>query len=184
MKKGNTTPAQKGQLINKAGKGRYCGQESIESLIRYIARKNDNPKDDLICCGAFGATDFTDIDVTIRQFECVQKLHKRNGNFGRYIDHEIYSFSAEEEQAIRQHGIPVENLARKMASDIYKDGFQVYYSVHEREHGTNRLHIHFAVNTVSFQTGKKRHENIQETEKREKRMNQIAADEIARYSAK
>jgi len=70
-----------GKLINLAGEGNYLNQDSVNNVIKYIARENGKPKDDLICCGAIGATHFTDTDTTIRQFKCVQLLHKRKGNF-------------------------------------------------------------------------------------------------------
>lgn len=168
-------------LINKAGCSRYDKPDSIENLIRYISRENGKPKNDLVCCGTLGATDFTDIDTTISQFQCVQMLHTRKGNFGRYIDHEIYSFSADEEKAIIQHNISVEKLAEKMALDFYSDGFQVYYGVHKKDHGTNGLHIHFAVNTVNFHTGNKRREYISDTNKREQRLRRLVDEEIRKY---
>lgn len=85
MAETTSRPQATGILLNKAGKGSYHNQDAINKLIKYIARENGNTKDDLICCGTFGATDFTDIDTTVMQFECVQLLHKRKGNFGRSL---------------------------------------------------------------------------------------------------
>jgi hypothetical protein len=168
-----------GLLINKAGTGRYCSQNSVGRLIRYIARENGTHEDDdLICTGAIGATNFTNIDTTIQQFECVQLLHTRQGNFGRYIDHEIYSFSPAMEKLITENNISNEKLAKEMASDFYKDGFQVYYGVHKKDSQDKHLHIHFAINTVNFRTGMKRHENITDTQNREKRLEHIIANAI------
>ena len=101
-------PQTGGILLNKAGKGNYHTQDSIKNVIRYIARENGMSKDDLICRWAMVATDFTGLDMTIRHFRCVQMLHERKGNFGRYIDHEIYSFSEEAQKAIYENEIPVE----------------------------------------------------------------------------
>lgn len=169
-----TSGDQEELLINKSGNGHYTAQASIEYVIRYIARENGSTEDDLICHGAFGATDMTDINTTIRQFECTQLLHNRHGDFGRYIDHEVYSFSQKEEKSICENNIHLEDLARKMAYEFYRDGFQVYYGVHKSDN--KNLHIHFATNTVNFRTGKKRHENITETKKRQDRLKQIIAD--------
>ena len=178
MKELTKTPLEGGLLINETGKGHYLNQDSINNVIKYIARENGKPKDDLICCGAIGATDFTDTDTTIRQFECVQLLHKRKGNFGRYIDHEVYSFSEEEEHMILQKNLPVDEIAQKMAQDFYSDGFQVYYGVHKQDDSEKHLHVHFAVNTVNFQTGKKRHENIGDTKRRQNRLRKIVLAEV------
>lgn len=168
-------------LINKAGRSCYDKPDSVENLIRYISRENGKTKNDLVCCGAFGATDFTDIDATIKQFECVQILHTRKGNFGRYIDHEIYSFSIDEEKAIIENNISVEKLAEKMALDFYKEGFQVYYGVHKKDCSSNNLHIHFAVNTVNFITGNKRREYKSATKNREQRLHRIVDEALQKY---
>ena len=64
-------------LINKAGHSRYDKPDSVENLIRYISRKNGKSQNDLLCCGAFGATDFTDINSVqtmidkIKEFEII-----------------------------------------------------------------------------------------------------------------
>lgn len=181
MTKTTNIPQTGGLLINYAGKGNYHNQTAVEYVIKYIARENGKPKSDLICCGAMGATVFTDTDTTIQQFKCVQLLHKRKGNFGRYIDHEIYSFSEEEENKISQGNISLENIAKKMAQDFYADGFQVYYGVHKPDKTETHIHVHFAVNTVNFRTGKKRHENMGDTKRRQDRLNRIVMTEIVNH---
>ena len=178
MNQTNNIPQTGGLLINCAGNGRYHNPNAVENVIKYIACKNGKPKSDLICYGAMGATGFTDIGITIQQFKCVQLLHKRKGNFGRYIDHEIYSFSEEEENMILQNDIPVGEIAQKMAQDFYDDGFQVYYGVHKQDDSEKHLHVHFAVNTVNFQTGKKRHENMGDTKRRQDRLRKIVLAEV------
>lgn len=181
MNRTDKKAASHGILINKAGQCRYDKPDSIENLIRYISRENGKPKNDLVCCGAFGATDFTDIDTTIMQFKCAQMLQTRKGSFGRYIDHEIYSFSADEEKMIAHSSISVEKLAKEMALDFYKDGFQVYYGVHKKDNSANNLHIHFAVNTVNYITGNKRRENKSATKKRGQKFQRIVEDALPKY---
>lgn len=178
MIKTTNIPQTGGLLINYAGKNNYHNQTAVEYVIKYIARKNGKSKDDLICCGAMGATYFTNIDITVRQFQCVQLLYNRKGSFGRYIDHEVYSFSEEEENMILQNDIPVEGIAQKMAQDFYNDGFQVYYGVHKPDKTETHIHVHFAVNTVNFRTGKKRHENMGDTKRRQDRLGQIILEEL------
>ena len=178
MTKTTDTPQTGGLLINYAGKNNYHNQTAVEYVIKYIARENGKSKDDLICCGAMGATYFTNIDMTVREFQCVQLLYNRRGSFGRYIDHEIYSFSEEEESKISQGNISLENIAKKMAQDFYADGFQVYYGVHKPDKTETHIHVHFAVNTVNFRTGKKRHENMGDTQRRQDRLRQIVLAEM------
>jgi hypothetical protein len=178
MKENNKKTTQEGLLINKSRKKMYSHPNAVGNLIRYIAREDTQQINDLVCRGALGATDFTDIDTTIQQFECVQLLHTRNGDFGRYIEHEIYSFSATEETLLEKNNVSIENLARKMALDFYQDGFQVYYGVHKKDKSDSHLHIHFATNTVNFRTGKKRREYWTETQNRRHRLAQIVAEAI------
>lgn len=168
-------------LINKSKKSRYNTPDSVEKVIRYIARENNKSKDDLICCGAIGATDFTDISITIQQFQAVQSFYQRKGNFGRYIDHEIYTFSKETQELFEKHPSFIADLASEMASDFYRDNFQVYYRVHRKDDGENGLHIHFATNTVNFKTLKKRHENIKNTKEREERLQKIEQAKLKQY---
>lgn len=181
MSKTDKKTASHGILINKAGHSRYDKADPIENLIRYISRKNGKSKNDLVCCGAFGATDFTDIDTTIMQFKCAQLLHTRKGSFGRYIDHEIYSFSTDEEKMIVQNNISVKKLAEEMAFDFYRNGFQVYYGVHKKDECTNNLHIHFAINTVNYITGNKRREYQSATKKREIKFRCIVDKSLQKY---
>ena len=167
-----------GILINRAGKNRYINLDATEKLITYIAREQQDAPDDLLLRGALGATTFTDINTTIHQFECVHLLHNRHGVFGRYIDHEIYSFSPSEEAALYQKNVSFTELAQRMADDFYQEGFQVYYGIHQHDEENLHLHIHFAVNTVNFRTGKKRHEGKKETAQRQQRLQQIVAEAI------
>ena len=166
-----------GNLFNKAGKGNYLEENSIENVIRYILRQREKEAyaDELLCWGGFGVAEWEKADGMISAFKEVQKLHTRSGAFGRYIDHEIYAFTEEEVRAIEESEADLDGIARQMAKDFFNDGTQVVYGVHkkeEKEKGLN-VHIHFAVNTVDYRTGKKRRENKTDTKERSKRMNAI-----------
>jgi len=162
-----------GVFINRAGKKRYTTPESVGNVIRYVARENGKQKGGLVCWGAMGAVKSAGTDMVIREFELVQKMHRRIGKFGRYIDHEIYDLSPWEEKCIAGDYGLLEEAAREAAREIYEEGFQAVYAVHERDKDTDSFHIHFAVNTVNYRTGKKRHENKQETKKRGMRIHRI-----------
>lgn len=61
----------------------------------------------------------------------------------------------------------IERLAREMAYTFYETNHcQVLYGVHSPSEEDAHLHIHFAINTVSFETGNKRRENISQTNDR------------------
>lgn len=174
-----------GRLINKAGKGNYSKCGDIGRLIRYDLRKQRRKwkGGDLILWGAIGAPEWEGSQLIIESFKEVQKMHTRKGKFGRYIDHEIYAFTDEAVKAIDESNTDLEHMARQMADDFFQDGTQVVYAVHgkEEEDGLN-LHIHFAVNTVDFRTGKKRRENKTDTQKRSDRMSRIVQENIRKAS--
>lgn len=169
---------ERGLLINKAGNNRYTTPDSIDNLVKYISRESNPSKKDLICQGTLGAIDFNGTNTVIEQFKCVQTLHTRKGDFGRYIDHEIYSLSNDELQSLKEKNIPLDYIAKELAKDFYKDGYQVFYGVHQPDDTEKHTHIHFAVNTVNYHTGNKRRENIEQTKRRGKRLHQIIKESI------
>ena len=117
-----------GTLINKAGNGKYTNQDAPENLIRYITRTNGEPKNDLIAWGGLGILEYQSINSIIDQFSLVQQLHTRNGDFGRLIDHEIFSFTPECESLLDENNVDIDRLAREMAYTFYEtDHCQVLY---------------------------------------------------------
>ena len=67
------------------------------------------------------------------------------------------------------------DVARRMAEDIYQEGYQVAYAVHNKT-DTENVHVHFAVNTVNYRTWGKRHENMAETSRRQRVFRQIVEE--------
>lgn len=169
-----------GILITNAGGGRYATPASIDNLLRYITRTNRNPKDDLIAWGGLGILESEGIDSIIKQFHITQKLHARKGCFGRYIDHEIFSFTPECECQLAENNVDIDQLARKMAYCFYnEDHYQVVYGVHSPSETDSHMHIHFAINTVSCDTGNKRRENTSQTNERNKQFQNIIAAKLS-----
>lgn len=168
-----------GSLFNKAGEANYTKPNDLDNVIKYIVRENGDSPDDLIALGGLGVTEFLGTDTIIKQFHAVQKMHTRKGNFGRYIDHEVFSFLPETERLIYDNNLDVDTIARKMAYDFYeKDHCQVVYGIHRPPDKNKKLHIHFAVNTVSYVTCNKRRENKRQTKERNSRFNKIVADAV------
>ena len=161
-------------LINKAGNGNYTDEGDIGRLIQYITRQNSRPDSDLFAWGALGTMESHGVETVIRHFKAAQKTHTRKGNFGRYIDHEIFSIPHEKEQEIYLACIDMDSLAREMAYDFYEnDHCQVVYGVHRPTGSDKHLHIHFAINAVNYQNGNKRRENRTQTAERQNRFNEI-----------
>ena len=169
-----------GNLINKDGNGRYTKSTDTETVLSYILRKNGQSDADLIAWGGLGILEYGNAEYAIHQFCLVHQQHTRRGNFGRYLSHEIFSFSNEGESVISAYNLDIDTIARQMARDIYeKDHCQVVYGVHAPDGEDAHLHIHFAVNAVCYNTGNKRRENMRQTKEREERFQKIIADEIS-----
>ena len=68
-----------GHLINKAGKHNYCKPESVQNLIRYIARdrENEDRQEDLLACGAWGCLEVFGTDGVIGGFELARLCYRR-----------------------------------------------------------------------------------------------------------
>lgn len=62
-------------------------------------------------------------------------------------------------------------------ADIFSGQYQVYYGVHEDE---AHLHIHYAINTVSYVDGKKWHKSRKEIERLEAQMRERAGEVLWR----
>lgn len=170
-----------GKLLNKSGQGNYKNHDAPEKLIRYVTRTNGKDNSDLIAWGGLGVTEFLGIEKVVDQFYYVQQNHNRQGSFGRYVDHDIYSFSTEEENFINANNLDVDEIARKMAYDFYElDKCQVVYGIHRSSEKDKHMHIHFVINTVNYITNNKRRENTRQTKEREIRFQQIIYDEFER----
>ena len=164
-----------GILINKTGKGRYDKKASVENLIRYIIRdqKGEEQKGGLLSWGAYGAPEWGGAEAAQGAFHAVRLAYTRKGRFVRYIDHEIYQFSGEELDALGRDPQALDRVAREMAHDIYRDGYQVVYAVHKKDGGSDDIHVHLAVNTVSYRDARKRREYMGMTTKRQGRFQRI-----------
>lgn len=169
---------------HNGGRMAYPDPASVENLIRYVIRdqKKKTAADDLIGYGAFGAPEWMGTEEIVRMFQLVQGQYNRKGKMGRYMDHEIYQFSDQEIEEITGRGDTVENVARRLAENIYREGHQVVYAVHKKKtldkgKGEGHIHAHFAVSAVNHKNWKKRHENIGEVKRRGKVFHQIAMGE-------
>ena len=175
-----------GLLINRAGKRRYHKQGDTERVIRYVLRQREDEarEDELAFWGACGLPEWEDAKGLSDAMSSLQKAHTRRGNFGRYIDHEIYNFAPMVILGLERHGEePIERTARKMAEDIYREGFPVVFAGHRKAAGES-WHVHFAVGTVNPSTGNKRHEDKKKVREREARFQDIVKREIRRCGQK
>ena len=143
----------------------YSTKQEVEWLIKYITRTKENGNaEDLMMCGAFGVPYGVDSDQIIKIFLTEQYFFNGEGDIGPRLFHEIFWLTEEETQIIMQSikwEYLIYYLAEHAAYVYFSKGFQVVYAVHLKGRGDKqKLHIHFAVNTVNFFTGHKFHTGI------------------------
>lgn len=158
--------------------GNYTNRDAVENVIRYITRtrRNEDRRNELIAWGGYGVGCYATPELIIEQFECVQNVYGMGIRGGRRMFHETLNIRKEEFEWLERDYGTIYRIAMKCAEYYYSVGHQVVFAVHytENEWGVNKgVHIHFAVNSVNFQTGNKWHTNRRESYKREENFNLI-----------
>lgn len=125
---------------------KYSTNNDIKRLIEYIA--NDK-KCRLYYIGTRKCRKSPELAAQ-SMIRTQKAYHKTTG---RRINHWIISF----DKSITDPKI-VKEIAEQIA-DLFADEYQVFYGIHEN---TDNLHIHMAVNTVSFRNGLKWHTSKKE----------------------
>ena len=83
--------------------------------------------------------------------------------------HEIFSLLDEEVAGLYYNMNLLYCIAAECARWYFNQGYQVVFAIHHQ----GRFHIHFAVNTIHYITGKKFHTTKPEKDAREMLFNQI-----------
>lgn len=126
---------------------KYTSYKAMENLIFYIMAAKKTPNRII---GAIAVYPIEKEEI-VRQFKQTQILH-RNQKKNRAL-HIILSFSTEEAQWLTFKDY--EKIGYSIANYYGKVNHQVVFALHE---DTDNPHIHFAVNTVNYITGKKYHQ--------------------------
>lgn len=160
-----------GNLINI--KGKYSNRDAVDNVIRYITRtrKDEMRRGDLQGYGGAGVGCYACPQTMAARLKAVQKLHGIEYRGGRRILHEVFSITDGEFKEMGCDMASVGRLALELCMEYFNMGFQTVYAVHwERGKG---LHIHFAVNAVSYVTGRKINTSWEGNWHREHRFNDI-----------
>lgn len=151
-------------VIIKFVKESYARDKDIRNLLCYIAGECDGKKERTRYCGGEGVS--TEPGEAARQMIHVQKSYKKAAQrcgkkTCRRMYHYVVSFplSMDDTNCVK--------LAAAEIADIFSEKYQVYYGVHEDE---AHLHIHYAINAVSYVDGRKWHKSKKELRELETRM--------------
>lgn len=155
-------------IIIKFVKKPYGREKDIHQLFCYIAGECDSKEEHTrYCCGE-GVS--IEPRKAARQMIRVQKSYKKAAQrYGkkacRRIYHYVVSFP------LSMNDANCVKLAAMEIADIFSRQYQVYYGVHE---DTKYLHIHYAINAVSYVDGKKWHKSKKELKEMETQMREKA----------
>ena len=111
----------------------YNGEEALENVVNYVLRS-----------GRYGGL-AVDPEYAVFQMQLVKQLWSKTD--GRQVRHIILSFS--------EHEVLDYCDAMKYGYQIcqyFGDRFQIVFGLHT---DTDHIHLHFAINTVSFADGSK-----------------------------
>lgn len=160
-----------GRYYRKYIKEPYRGKQDILRLFRYIAGECDSKEERTrYRCGA-GVS--AKSDKAAMQMIKLQILYKKaaqryGGKACRRIYHYMVSFPLSMDDANCAY------LAAAEIAGIFSGQYQVYYGIHE---DTKNLHIHFAINAVSYVDGRKWHmskKGMEELEEQIKKRAEVA----------
>ena len=155
-------------LLTMMEYGRYQNKDAVENVLRYImrVRKYEDRANELLAYGGAGVPLYATPELMIQKFLYVQKLFHIDSRKGRRMHHEVLNLRDEEYEKL---GSSIQNLyqyALNCCMVYYEQGHQVVFAIHWEPQ--KRLHIHFAVNTINFITGKKWHTSMNEYSDRER----------------
>lgn len=155
------------EIIVKFVKEPYGRDRDIRQLFRYIAGECDGKEHTRYCCGE-GVS--PEPEQAAWQMISVQKSYKKaEKRYGQKANRRIYHYIVSFPSSVEDANCV--KLAAVEIARIFSGQYQVYYGVHEDE---ENLHIHFAMNAVSYVDGKKWHKNKRELEKLEAGMRKRA----------
>lgn len=160
-------------IVIKFIKEPYERDQDILQLFRYIAGECGSKKERArYRCGA-GVS--TKPDEAARQMIGMQKLYRKEAKryekkACRRIYHYVISFL---DTRVDTNCV---KLAAVEIADFFSERYQVYYGIHE---DTKHLHIHYAINAVSYVDGKKWHKNKKELEEMEDWMRERAKEALS-----
>lgn len=131
----------------------YKNKDSADNLIRYITRmrKNEDRAHELISYGfPYGNAYTKPIEHVIKEFEYLQKIYSVTGSL---MCHYVLQFTRATYEKATKNLTLLDLYAQECCKYIFWLGHQVCYAIHISKE--DRIHIHFAINTINFITGHK-----------------------------
>lgn len=126
-------------------RGKYRGGKDIFNVLHYILNEKKNPH----AIHNLYDMSMETIKKRARQFEIVQEKYRKTS--GKRIIHMIISYKENCPYTYDEYTYVGERM-----TDFF-DGYQVVYSLHEKDKNQADVqpHIHVAINPINYRTGKR-----------------------------
>jgi len=151
-----------GSIVVKMNKEYYQADSDIRNLLAYIAGESKNKEKTRYYNGRGLPKDYK------MATKVISKVQKKYGKANKRRLYQLFVSFPKEIDDANYVKLVAENIA-----NLLFDKHQIYYGVHE---DTDNLHIHFAINAVSYVDGRKWHQNKKEFEEMKKEIRKVAED--------
>lgn len=151
-----------GTIVVKLKNEHYEKENDMKRLLSYIAGEGKNKKKEkLLQSGGKGVS--LNPEKAARQMQAVQRA------YGKECKRRTYQLIVSFPEEVREKEAVI-NAAGGIADMLFED-YQVFYGIHISK---NNWHVHYAINAVSYMTGKKWHQNKEEFRKMKQQILGIA----------
>lgn len=175
------------KLINFNGrkngkKAVYADSNSVENLCKYVVGKSGKHSDDeILGIGAYGVDDHGTTQKMAGQMQIVQHAYGIERRGGRRMAHMCLSVTEEEFGSLGCNEELLMNYFADCARDIFDMGYQEVFGVHLNQQSPDHencafAHMHMAINSINYESGRKFHMTKKEFMDEEVVMNQKMAE--------
>lgn len=157
-----------GTVVVKMKNEHYGTEHDMVNLLQYIAAEGSNWKKEIILKSGGKGVSSKPVKAA-RQMRAVQRIYGKESK--RRMYHLVVSYpEGMKEKAAILHA------AEKIA-DMLFENCQVFYGIHT---STENWHIHYAINAVSYTTGRKWHQSKNEFREMKEKICSLAEDSSPR----
>lgn len=156
--------------VIKIVSGKYQNKDAVEKTIRYITGNNNAPKDKVLSVGGLGV-DYGNYQNAIEQFKITKSVYHKEDK--RQVLHMVVSFDSKKENSLQETDI--EELGYQIGKLLSRESYQIIWGIHGN---TDHVHIHYIINSVSYETGKKYRMEREEADTLQREINTLIAPKI------
>lgn len=156
--------------VIKIVSGKYQNKGAVENTIRYITGNNNAPKDKVLSVGGLDV-DYGNYQNAIEQFKITKSVYHKEDK--RQVLHMVVSFDDKREKSLQETDI--KELGYQIGRLLSRESYQTIWGIHGN---TDHVHIHYIINSVSYETGKKYRLECGETDSIQCKINTLVAPKI------